>query len=90
VELAPTFFQMQSSVGRPSIPPEADSCRVAAPAVYIYSEHQLETLIPWNKFEKVLAKRYPKGQLARPPYPLSTTLRIHAMQVFLQLKRSLH
>ena len=46
---------------------------------------KMETLIPWKKLEKVLAKRYPKGQLGRPPYPLSTMLRVHAMQLFYNL-----
>ena len=46
---------------------------------------KMETLIPWKKLEKMLAKRYPKGQLGRPPYPLSTMLRVHAMQLFYNL-----
>jgi hypothetical protein len=46
---------------------------------------KMETLIPWKKLEKILAKHYPKGQLGRPPYPLSTMLRVHAMQLFCNL-----
>lgn len=42
---------------------------------------QLEVLIPWQKIEQPLAKKYSKGKIGRPPYPLSTMLRIHVMQL---------
>lgn len=46
---------------------------------------KMDALIPWQKLEKKLAKRYPKGKTGRPPYPLSTMLRVHAMQLFYNL-----
>lgn len=46
---------------------------------------KMDKLIPWKKLERKLAKHYPKGQAGRPPYPLSTMLRVHAMQLFYNL-----
>ena len=45
----------------------------------------MNTLIPWVKLEKKLARHYPKGENGRPPYPLNTMLRVHAMQLFYNL-----
>ena len=44
-----------------------------------------ETLIPWQKIERKLARHYPKGGIGRPPYPLATMLRVHCMQLFYNL-----
>jgi len=46
---------------------------------------KMETLIPWAKLEKKLSKYYPKGENGRPPYPLSTMLRVHCLQLFYNL-----
>jgi len=46
---------------------------------------RMDALIPWAKLEKQLAKHYPKGENGRPPYPLSTMLRVHCLQLFYNL-----
>ena len=46
---------------------------------------KMETLIPWAKLEKNLSKHYPKGENGGPPYPLSTMLRVHCLQLFYNL-----
>jgi len=46
---------------------------------------QLETIIPWQNIEQPLAKKYSKGKTGRPPYPLSTMLRVHVMQLVYNL-----
>jgi len=49
------------------------------------SLERTETLIPWQKIERQLARHYPKGGNGRPPYPLATMLRVHCMQLFYNL-----
>lgn len=46
---------------------------------------KMDKLIPWTKLEKQAAAYYPKGKNGRPPYPLSTMLRVHCMQLFYNL-----
>ena len=46
---------------------------------------RMDKLIPWNQMEKKVARHYPKGQNGRPPYPLSSMLRVHCMQLFYNL-----
>ncbi|MBL4820407.1 MAG: IS5 family transposase [Gammaproteobacteria bacterium] len=46
---------------------------------------QMDTLIPWKKLEKKIVRHYPKNGQGRQPYPLSTMLRIHCMQLFYNL-----
>jgi transposase, IS5 family len=46
---------------------------------------RIETLIPWAKLEQKLVKNYPRGANGRPPYPLSTMLRVHCLQLFYNL-----
>lgn len=46
---------------------------------------KMDKLIPWAKLEKKIARYYPKGENGRPPYPLSTMLRVHSMQLFYNL-----
>jgi len=46
---------------------------------------RMDVLIPWAKLERKLAKLYPTGQRGRPPYPLSTMLRVHCIQLFYNL-----
>ncbi len=46
---------------------------------------QLDVLIPWDKLEQQLAKRYSKGKTGRPPYALSSMLRVHVMQIVYNL-----
>lgn len=65
-----------------------------AEAEYAHKKHQtrrelflekMDRLILWAKLEKKLARHYPKGENGRPPYPLATMLRVHAMQLFYNL-----
>jgi IS5 family transposase len=46
---------------------------------------RMDKLIPWMRLEKQVIKFYPKGENGRPPYPLSTMLRVHCMQLFYNL-----
>jgi IS5 family transposase len=46
---------------------------------------RMDKLIPWNQLEKKVAHYYPKGQNGRPPYPLSSMLRVHCIQLFYNL-----
>jgi len=46
---------------------------------------RIEGLIPWQKFEQQLAKKYSKGIVGRKPYPLSVMLRVHIMQLIYNL-----
>lgn len=46
---------------------------------------RMDALIPWKKLEKQIVPHYPKGENGRPPYPLSTMLRVHCMQLFYNL-----
>lgn len=46
---------------------------------------QMETLIPWQRIERKIDRHYPKPGKGRKPYPLSTMLRVHCMQLFYNL-----
>ena len=46
---------------------------------------QMETLIPWEHIEQKIDRHYPKPGKGRKPYPLSTMLRVHCMQLFYNL-----
>jgi len=46
---------------------------------------RMEALIPWEKFEQQLTKKYSKGKVGRKPYPLKVMLRIHIMQLLYNL-----
>lgn len=46
---------------------------------------RMDALIPWQKFEQQLAKKYAKGEKGRKPYPLDVMLRIHIMQLIYNL-----
>jgi len=46
---------------------------------------KMDALIPWKQLEKKLSKHYHKGRTGRPPYPLSTMLRVHCLQLFYNL-----
>jgi IS5 family transposase len=46
---------------------------------------RIEALIPWEKFEQQLTKKYSKGTTGRKPYPLNVMLRIHIMQLIYNL-----
>lgn len=46
---------------------------------------RLDVLIPWQRFEQQLMKKYSKGDKGRKPYPLSIMLRIHIMQLIYNL-----
>lgn len=65
-----------------------------AEAEYAHKKHKtrrelflekMDKLIPWARLEKKIARYYPKGENGRPPYPLSTMLRVHSMQLFYNL-----
>lgn len=40
----------------------------------------MESAVPWNKLEALIAPHYPMAGNGRQPYPLATMLRIHIMQ----------
>jgi len=46
---------------------------------------RMDTLIPWKRLEKRIAKHYPTGENGRPPYPLAVMLRVHCLQLFYNL-----
>jgi len=46
---------------------------------------QMDLLIPWKRLEKKIKPYYPKNGQGRQPYPMSTMLRIHCMQLFYNL-----
>ena len=46
---------------------------------------QMDSLIPWKRLEKKIARHYPKAGRGRRPYDLSTMLRVHCMQLFYNL-----
>ncbi|MGB5147533.1 MAG: hypothetical protein WBN86_10455 [Porticoccaceae bacterium] len=46
---------------------------------------KMDALIPWKQLEKKLSKHCHKGGTGRPPYPLSTMLRVHCLQLFCNL-----
>lgn|SRR5690554_6169040 len=46
---------------------------------------KMDALIPWKQLEKKLSKHYHRGRIGRPPYPLSTMLRVHCLQLFYNL-----
>ena len=46
---------------------------------------QMDQLIPWKRLEKKIKPYYPKNGQGRQPYPMSTMLRIHCMQLFYNL-----
>ena len=49
---------------------------------------RMDQLIPWEQLEARIRPIYPKAGRGRRPYPLSTMLRIHCVQLFLQSGRS--
>lgn len=46
---------------------------------------KMDALIPWKQLERKLSKHYHNGRTGRPPYPLSTMLRVHCLQLFYNL-----
>ena len=46
---------------------------------------QMNELLPWKELEKPIARYYSKSLRGRKPYPLSSMLRIHCMQLFYNL-----
>ena len=46
---------------------------------------RMDQLIPWEKLEQPLAKKYAKGKVGRKPYALPIMLRIHVMQLLYNL-----
>jgi len=46
---------------------------------------EMERLLPWKDLEKPIGRYYSKSLRGRKPYPLSTMLRIHCMQLFYNL-----
>jgi len=46
---------------------------------------KMDGLIPWDRLERRIEPFYPKGGRGRRPYPLSTMLRVHCVQLFYNL-----
>ena len=46
---------------------------------------EMDTLLPWHEMEKPIRRYYSKSLKGRKPYPLSSMLRIHCMQLFYNL-----
>lgn len=46
---------------------------------------QMDELLPWKELEKPIGRYYSKSLRGRKPFPLSTMLRIHCMQLFYNL-----
>ena len=46
---------------------------------------KMDSLVPWKQIEKKIRRHYHKGKTGRPPYPLSTMLRVHCLQLFYNL-----
>ena len=46
---------------------------------------EMDTLLPWKELQKPIARYYSKSLRGRKPYPLSSMLRIHCMQLFYNL-----
>jgi IS5 family transposase len=46
---------------------------------------QMDELLPWKELERPIARYYSKSLRGRKPYPLSSMLRIHCMQLFYNL-----
>ena len=43
---------------------------------------KMDELIPWELLEARIEPHYPKAGKGRRPYPLSTMLRVHCVQLF--------
>lgn len=46
---------------------------------------RMDKLIPWQRLESVIEPYYPQSDRGRPPYPLSTMLRIYCLQQWYSL-----
>ena len=46
---------------------------------------KMDALLPWKQMEKKIRRYYPGNGNGRRPYPLSTMLRVHCMQLFYNL-----
>lgn len=46
---------------------------------------RMDKLIPWQRLEQKLARKYTKGKTGRKPYPLKVMLRVHVMQLLYNL-----
>lgn len=46
---------------------------------------RMDSLLPWQKLERQLAKKYSAGRIGRKPYPLKVMLRVHVMQLLYNL-----
>jgi len=46
---------------------------------------QMDELLPWRELEKPISRYYSKSLKGRKPFPLSSMLRIHCMQLFYNL-----
>lgn len=46
---------------------------------------QMDKLLPWREMERLIAPHYSKSLRGRKPFPLSSMLRIHCMQLFYNL-----
>jgi len=46
---------------------------------------KMDKLVPWALLVDLVKPHYPDGRRERPPYPLETILRVHCLQLFLNL-----
>jgi hypothetical protein len=46
---------------------------------------RIDSLLPWKKLERQLAKEYSASRAGRKPYPLKVMLRVHLMQLLYDL-----
>ena len=46
---------------------------------------QMEQVVPWPRLVELIAPYYPEGLTGRPPFSLTTMLRIHFMQQWFSL-----
>jgi IS5 family transposase len=45
----------------------------------------MDSLLPWKKLERQLAKKYSAGRAGRKPYPFKVMLGVHVMQLLYNL-----
>ena len=43
---------------------------------------RMDGLVPWRELEDLIRPHYPKAGRGRRPYPLSSMLRVHCVQLF--------
>ena len=46
---------------------------------------QMDQMVPWTALVELIAPYYPEGKTGRPPFSLTTMLRVHFMQQWFTL-----